>query len=152
MSARAVVRVVVPEVPVMVTVAAPAAAVLDAVSVSVEVVPVADAGLKLAVTPLGNPLAVKATAPVKPPERVMAIDTVPLEPRATANVPGDAAMEKSCVTAVVVPLTGGALAADCLPDASWATTVYEYVVLGLRPVSVNVVDVALPASVVPRNT
>ena len=148
-SARVVVRVVVPEVPVMVTEAAPAVAVLDAVSVSVEVVPVADAGLKLAVTPLGNPLAVKATAPVKPPVRVMAIDTVPFEPRATASVPGDAAMEKSCVTAVVVPLTG-ALCADCLPDASWATTVYEYVVPGLRPVSVNVVDVALPASVVPR--
>jgi hypothetical protein len=101
----------------MVTVAAPVAAVLDAVSVRVELAPVADAGLKLAVTPLGNPLAVKATAPVKPPERVMAIDEVPFEPRATESVPGDAAMEKSCVTAVVVALTD-ALAADCLPDAS----------------------------------
>ena len=112
-----VVRVVAPEVPVMVIVEAPAAAVLDAESVRVELAPVADAGLKLAVTPLGNPLAVKATAPLKPPDRVMAIDTLPLEPLATESVPGDAPSEKSCVTAVVVPLTG-ALDADCLPDAS----------------------------------
>ena len=116
-SVTLVVRVVVPEVPVIVTVAVPVAAVLDAANVSVELAPVADAGLKLAVTPLGNPLAVKATAPVKPPERVMAIDAVPFAPRATESVPGDAAMEKSCVTAVVVALTA-VLAADCLPDAS----------------------------------
>lgn len=116
-SATVVVRVVVPDVPVMVIVDAPAAAVLDADNVRVELVPVADAGLKLAVTPLGNPLAVRATAPVKPPERVMAIDTVPLEPRATESVPGDGAREKSCVTAVVVALTA-VLDADCLPEAS----------------------------------
>jgi hypothetical protein len=101
----------------MVTAVAPDAAEFDAVSVSVELVPVADAGLKLAVTPLGNPLAVRATAPVKPPERLMAIDTAPLEPRATESALGDAAIEKSWVTAVVVALTD-ALAADCLPDAS----------------------------------
>ncbi len=114
---RVVVRVVVPEVPVIVIVDAPVVAVLDADSVRVELVPVADAGLKLAVTPLGNPLAVKATAPVKPPDRVMAIDTLPLDPRATESVPGDAPRVKSCVTAVVVAGTA-VLAADCLPDAS----------------------------------
>jgi hypothetical protein len=116
-SATVVVRVIAPDVPVTVIVAAPLAAALDAVSVRVELAPVADAGLKLAVTPLGNPLAVKATAPVKPPERVIPIDTVPFEPRGTESVLGDAAREKSCVTAVVVPGTG-VLAADCLPDAS----------------------------------
>lgn len=116
-SVTVVVRVVAPEVPVIVTVAAPVTAVLDAANVRVELVPVADAGLKLAVTPLGNPLAVRATAPVNPPDRVMAIDAVPLAPRATASVPGDAAMEKSCVTAVVVAFTD-VLDADCLPDAS----------------------------------
>ena len=92
-------------------------AVLTASRNAAELVPVADAGLKLAVTPLGNPLAVKATAPVKPPDLVIAIVTVPFEPRATESAPGDAASEKSCVTAVVVALTG-ALAADCFPDAS----------------------------------
>jgi len=54
-----------PEVPVTVTVAAPSAAELDAVSVNV-LVPVALAGLNDAVTPEGNPDAAKATVPLKP--------------------------------------------------------------------------------------
>jgi hypothetical protein len=39
--------------------------------------------LKLAVTPLGNPLALKATASVKPPVRVMVIALVAVAPRVT---------------------------------------------------------------------
>jgi len=59
-----VVEVWLPEVPVMVTVDDPAAAVLPAVSVStLELVD--EAGLKDAVTPLGNPEAAKVTAPEK---------------------------------------------------------------------------------------
>jgi len=54
-----------PLVPVTVTVAAPVAAVAEAVKVRV-LVPVVDVGLKLAVTPLGKPLALRATLPVKP--------------------------------------------------------------------------------------
>jgi hypothetical protein len=54
-----------PETPVIVTVAGPAAAVLDAVSVRTLVLVVLGA-LKDAVTPLGRPLAVKATDPLKP--------------------------------------------------------------------------------------
>jgi hypothetical protein len=54
-----------PLVPVMVTVACPVAAVAEAVNVSV-LVPVVEVGLKLAVTPLGRPLALRATLPVKP--------------------------------------------------------------------------------------
>jgi hypothetical protein len=62
-----VVATVAPLVPVMVTVAGPTVAVPDAVKVSVlPVDPVTEAGLKLAVTPVGRPLAVKVTAPVKP--------------------------------------------------------------------------------------
>jgi hypothetical protein len=54
----------------MVTFAEPAVAALEAVKVTVELVPVVDVGLKLAVTPLGNPLALKATLLVNPPTRV----------------------------------------------------------------------------------
>jgi hypothetical protein len=54
-----------PLVPVTVTVAAPVAAVAEAVKVRV-LVPVVDVGLKLAVTPLGKPLALRVTLPVKP--------------------------------------------------------------------------------------
>jgi hypothetical protein len=55
----------VPLVPVTVTVADPVVAVVEAVKVRV-LVPVVEAGLKLAVTPAGKPLAARATVPVKP--------------------------------------------------------------------------------------
>jgi len=55
-----------PLVPVMVTVNAPLAAVDDAVKVRV-LVPVVDCGVKLTVTPVGTPLALRATLPVNPP-------------------------------------------------------------------------------------
>ena len=48
------------------TFAAPAVAPLDAANVTV-LVPVVEIGLKLAVTPDGNPLALSVTLPVKPP-------------------------------------------------------------------------------------
>jgi hypothetical protein len=77
--------VVEPEVPVIVTVAAPVAAVAEAVSVSVEVaVPFAGGvtGLEenVAVTPLGRPLALSVVAELKPPVLVMVIVLVPLAP------------------------------------------------------------------------
>jgi hypothetical protein len=72
----------VPLAPVTVIVAEPAAAVLDAANVSTLLVPVVVvvAGLKLAVTPLGRPLAVNDTAPAKPFKRAMVIVLVPLAP------------------------------------------------------------------------
>jgi hypothetical protein len=54
-----------PELPVIVTVTVPVAAVLLAVNVS-ELVLVVLAGLKDAVTPLGNPVADRLTLPLKP--------------------------------------------------------------------------------------
>jgi hypothetical protein len=62
----------------MVTLAAPAVAVLEAVKVTV-LVPVVETGTKLAVTPDGNPLALRATLPVNPPEgiTVTVLDPVP---------------------------------------------------------------------------
>ena len=80
-----VLAVVLPEVPVTVTVYAPAAAVLLAVSVSTLEL-VEDVGLKEAVTPLGRPEAVKATLPVNPPISVTAMVSVPLAPCATVRV------------------------------------------------------------------
>ena len=60
-----VLAVVLPDVPVMVTVDVPAVAVLLAVSVrTLEVAD--DAGLKEAVTPLGSPVAVNDTLPLNP--------------------------------------------------------------------------------------
>lgn len=65
---RVVVEVVEPLVPVTVTVAEPTVAVLDAEKVSVlPADPVTETGLKLAVTPEGNPLTLSATDPLNPP-------------------------------------------------------------------------------------
>jgi hypothetical protein len=57
----------------MVTVAGPSVAVAEAVKVTVLLVPVVEAGLKLAVTPAGKPLAPNATALENPPVRVIVI-------------------------------------------------------------------------------
>jgi len=90
-----VVRVRLPPVPVTVTVAAPRVAVLEALKVSVLLVPVVDGGLKPAVTPLGNPLALKATLLVNPFRRAMVIALVPLAPRLTVRLVGLADSVKS---------------------------------------------------------
>jgi len=76
-----------PLVPVTVTVAVPVVAVLLAVNVRTLVL-VVDVGLKAAVTPLGRPLAVSATLPVKPPEGVTVIVDVPFEPWVTDKLDG----------------------------------------------------------------
>jgi hypothetical protein len=78
-SANVAVWVRLPEVPVRMTVASPSVAVLEAVNVNVLAVVVLE-GLKDAVTPLGRPLAVSATAPVKPPIGVTVIALVPAAP------------------------------------------------------------------------
>jgi len=66
MSVRVVLCVRVPLTPVTVIVNAPLVAVADAVNVKV-LVPVVEAGLNTAVTPVGKPLALSATLPVNPP-------------------------------------------------------------------------------------
>ena len=71
-----------PDVPVMVTVARPRVAVLDAVRVSVLLV-VALAGLKDAVTPAGRPDAERATVPLKLLSGVTVTVLVPLAPCTT---------------------------------------------------------------------
>ena len=74
--------------------AVPAVAELEAVSVTV-LVPVVDVGLKLAVTPVGKPLAARATVPVKPFTGATVIVLLPLAPCATDRVAGFADSEKS---------------------------------------------------------
>jgi hypothetical protein len=81
-SAMVVFAVVLPEVPVMVTVDEPAAAVLLAVNVST-LVPVVGLVAKAAVTPVGNPDAARVTEPVNPPASVTVMVSAPVLPCAT---------------------------------------------------------------------
>src|SRR2546428_182419 len=90
-----VVRVRPPPVPVTVTAPAPRVAVLDAVSVNTLLVPVVEVGLKLAATPLGNPLALKAPLLVNPSTGLMVIVLAPLAPRLTVRLVGLADRLKS---------------------------------------------------------
>jgi hypothetical protein len=78
-----------PETPVTEMLVDPTAAVLEAVNVSV-LDPVVLAGLKDAVTPLGRPLAERATAPVKPPDGVTVIALPAVAPCATLTLLGEA--------------------------------------------------------------
>jgi len=86
-SAMVVVWTSEPFVPVTVTVDVPVVAVLLAVRVSVED-DVEDVGLKTAVTPLGRPLAVNATLPVKPLMSDTLIVLAPFEPCAMERLDG----------------------------------------------------------------
>ena len=86
-SATVVVCVRVPEMPVIVTVAGPTVAVLAAVNVNV-LVPVVLAGLNDAVTPAGNPVALRATEPVNPWRPVTVTVLLPLAPATTLTLLG----------------------------------------------------------------
>jgi len=66
-------------VPVIVTLTVPVAAVLEAVNVSV-LVPVVEAGLKAAVTPVGKAPTLNATLPLKPPTGATLMVLVPVPP------------------------------------------------------------------------
>src|SRR6266852_7033340 len=80
------------EVPVMVTTAVPIVAALPAASVKV-LVPVVLAGLKEAVTPVGNPEADRLTLPVNPFCGVIVTALVPLAPCVTVRLLGKAERE-----------------------------------------------------------
>ena len=97
-----VVWVVVPEVPVIVTVAVPVVAVAEAVRVSREVTlpfagGVTGLGENTAVTPLGRPVAVSEVAELKPFRLVTVIVLVPFPPCVTVTEEGAAATVKSGV-------------------------------------------------------
>lgn len=106
--AMLVVCVVDPDVPVMVTVAAPVVADAEAVSVRVDVaVPFAGGVTGLvenaAVTPLGKPEALSVVAALKPFRLVMVIVLVPFEPCVMVREEGEAPTVKS---GVVLPQVG----------------------------------------------
>src|SRR5262249_61872313 len=84
-----------PPVPVPKRAASHRVAALDAERVSTLLPPVVGCGSKLAVTPLGNPLALRATPSVKPPDRVIVIVLVPLAPRLIVRLGAEAESEKS---------------------------------------------------------
>ncbi len=56
-----------------------------------------EAGVKLAVTPAGMPLAERETAELKPPETAVVSVELPVAPVLTESDEGDAVMEKSGV-------------------------------------------------------
>jgi hypothetical protein len=100
-SVKEVVSVILPEVPVTVMVNAPVVAVLLAVSVSTLEV-AEEVGLKAAVTPLGIPVAVKATLPVNPPVSATVIVSLPLAPCLTVSEEADGLSEKPAVDPLTV--------------------------------------------------
>ena len=127
-----------PDVPVIVTVTVPLAAVLLAVNVTV-LLEVAGFGLIEAVTPLGNPDADKVTLPVKPFEGVILIVLVPLLPRLIARLFGEADKVKFApVEAFTVRLIDVVWVR--LPDVPVTVTVAVPVAAVLLAVSVNTLE------------
>lgn len=144
-----VVSVRLPDVPVIVTVDVPFAAVELAVKVRVLLV-VTGLGVKVAITPVGNPEADKVTLPVKPLDGVIEIALVPFVPCTTVKLLGlaDKAKVGDALTVsaiVVVPVR--------LPDVPVTVTVADPVFAVALAVKVNtLVDEAgfgLKAAVTP---
>src|SRR6266571_1816611 len=102
-----------PDVPVMVTVAVPAAAVLLAASVNVLVVAVL-LGLNDAVTPLGRPDADKLTLLLKPLSGVTVMVLAPLVPCAIVKLLGDVEREKFGSGALTETLSKVAVASEAV--------------------------------------
>jgi hypothetical protein len=149
-SAIVAVRVIPPPVPVTMSVARPAVAVVEAARVSTVLFAVVDVGLKVPVTPAGNPATVNAMLFVNPPVRVMVIVSVPLAPRLIARLVGFAESEKSGA------LTVRLIVAVCESPPPVPVTVIEAgpAVAVLEAVKVNVllvpvVEVGLKAAVTP---
>jgi hypothetical protein len=134
------VAVVVPEVPVMVTVDEPRVAVPLAVSVStLELVD--DAGLNEAVTPLGKPVAANVTLPVNPPVSVTVIVSVPLLPCLTVRDVGeDASVNPD--TGFVLTVSAMVVVAVVLPEVPVTVTVAGPVVAVELAVNVRTLELA----------
>lgn len=137
----------VPPVPVMVTVAAPVVAVLLAVRVRIEL-PLAgaviEAGLKLAVTPEGKPVAESETAELNPPTTVVNTVAVLELPCATDKVVGETVRVKSGVAGA---LTLSEIVVVCvtLPPLAVIVMFTVPVVAVLEAVSVSV-ELPLPGA------
>jgi len=103
-SAMVVVAVVLPDVPVMVTVDEPVVAVLLAVSVN-PLLPVVGFVANAAVTPLGSPDAPRVTLPVNPLTSVTVIVSVALLPGVTDKLAADGASVKPTAGMVTATVT-----------------------------------------------
>jgi hypothetical protein len=127
-----------PEVPVMVIVEVPAAAVLPTVSVSTLEV-VEDVGLNEAVTPVGRPDAANVTLPVNGLTSVSVIVSVPLAPSAI-----DRAVAEGFNVNVPVPETTLSVmdvVAVVLPEVPVTVTVYAPAAVELPTASVRTLEV-----------
>jgi hypothetical protein len=111
--------VVVPEVPVIVTVEVSTVAVALAVKVTT-LAPVVGLVPKAVVTPLGRPVAAKVTLPVKPPVSVTVMLSVAVLPCVTETAVGDAASVKP---ALAVTVKGMVVDAVRVPDVPVIVTV-----------------------------
>jgi hypothetical protein len=133
--------VVDPEVPVIVTVAAPTVALAEAVKVRVEVALPFAAGVtglveNAAVTPEGRPVALSVVAELKPPVLVTVIVLVPLAPWATVTDAGEAAILKFG-DAVALTVRAIVVVAVRLPEVPVMVTVDVPVVAVLLAVKVS---------------
>ena len=151
-SATEVVCVALVPVPVTVIVYPPGVAPAPTATVIVELPPaVTEAGLKLAVTPAGRPLALRLTLCAAPLVTAVLIVEVPFVPWATVRLLGLAAIEKSdggagftvrltdvlCVAVVPVPVTVIAYVPGVVADATVAVIVDEPPAVtddGLKPI------------------
>jgi len=118
LSVMGVVAVLLPEVPVTVTVNAPVVAVLLAVSVrTLEVVE--EAGLNEAVTPLGKVDVVNDTLPVNPARSVTVMVSVPLLPRVTDKLLAEGASVKPVPGMTIVMGTECVIAPPLVVPTIW---------------------------------
>jgi hypothetical protein len=123
-----------PEVPVTVTVAVPAVAVLEAISVNT-LEPVAGFVPNPAVTPAGKPLAARATLPVKPLAPVMLTVSVTLAPCTTAT---------AAVVGASVKLGAAFTVSDTVVEAVRVPEVPEIVTVAVPVVAVLVAVKVMP--------
>lgn len=135
-SAMVVEAVSVPEVPVMVIVAVPVAAELDAVSVST-LEPVVGFVPKTAVTPLGRPLAARVTLPVNPFAPVIVMVSAVLLPCVIETVDADGAIVKLGAMLTVSPMDVEAVSA---PEVPVMVTVVVPVAAVLAAVRVSMLE------------
>jgi len=122
-----------PDVPVIVTVTVPVAAVLPAVSVIVLVLAVL-LGLNDAVTPLGSPEADKLTLPLKPVCGVTVIVLVPLPPCRIVTLLGELESERfggGATGAVTETLSKVAVASAVVPPRVTASPTFTVCPIGI---------------------
>jgi hypothetical protein len=113
-----------------------------------------DVGLKLTVTPVGWPVAVKAIAEEKPPETAVVIVDVPLLPSTTETDVGEAEMVKLGL-ATVVTVSETAVVSVVLPEVPFTVMLYvpvavdEATVIVIIEVPAPVIELGLKPTVTP---